>query len=46
MLYNNSYYNECYINLNDNPFNIPVKTINNIGEINYGKYSRIKKRSA
>ncbi len=29
MLYNNSYYNECYITIQINPFNIPVKTINN-----------------
>ena len=34
MLYNNSYYNECYITIQINPFNIPVKTINNIGEKN------------
>ena len=29
MLYNNSYYNECYITIQISPFNIPVKTINN-----------------
>ena len=43
MLYNNSYYNECYINLNDNPFNIPVKTINNIGEKNMVNVPKLKR---
>ena len=43
MLYNNSYYNKCYINFQYNPFNIPVKTINNIGEKNMVNVPKLKR---
>ncbi len=43
MLYNNSYYNKCYINFQYSPFNIPVKTINNIGEKNMVNVPKLKR---
>ena len=44
MLYNNSYYNRCYITFNLTLLIYHEKQLNTIGELKYGKCSRIKKR--